>query len=186
MGYHSPSPKEVNLIHLTSFQGFPGGSVVKNLPANAGDTGSIPELGRSPGGGNGTPLQYSCLGNPMGRGTWQMTVHGVTKSQTWLSNSTATTVHFQSMTGWGLLLQVLVPRHPHPHPLGVKWSEAKDLPVLFMQQRAPTIHQTILCSQHIHVTQPNTQSTALVYSEYFFFHESLINLTSSSSRSHCF
>ena len=56
--------------------------MVKNLPANAGDTGSIPELGRSPGGGNGTPLQYSCLGNSMGRGTWQTTVHGVTKSQT--------------------------------------------------------------------------------------------------------
>ena len=48
--------------------GFPGGSVVKNLPANAGearDVGSIPGLGRSSGGGNGTPLQYSCLGDPM-------------------------------------------------------------------------------------------------------------------------
>ena len=62
------------------FQGFPGGSVVKNLPANAGDTGSIPELGRSPGGGNGTPLQYSCLGNPMDRGAWQAAVHGVAES----------------------------------------------------------------------------------------------------------
>jgi len=48
--------------------GFPGGSVVKNLPANAGDKGSIPELGRFPGEGNGNPLQYSCLGNPIGRG----------------------------------------------------------------------------------------------------------------------
>ena len=62
--------------------GFPGGSVVKNLPANAGDTGSIPELGRSPGGGNGTPLQYSCLRNPTGRGTRRTTARGVTKSQT--------------------------------------------------------------------------------------------------------
>ena len=53
-------------------------------PANAratGDTGSIPGLARSPGGGNGSPLQYSCLENPMDRGVWQATVHGVTKSQ---------------------------------------------------------------------------------------------------------
>jgi len=59
--------------------------VVKNLPANAGDArdaGSIPGSGRSPGEGNGNPLQYSCLGNPMDRGAWQATVHGVTKSQT--------------------------------------------------------------------------------------------------------
>ena len=50
-----------------------------NLPANTGDVGSIPRLGRSPGEGNGNPLQYSCLGNPMDRGTRQATVHGVTK-----------------------------------------------------------------------------------------------------------
>jgi len=48
--------------------GFPGGSLVNNLPANTGHTGSMPELGRSPGGGNGNPLQYSCLKNPMDRG----------------------------------------------------------------------------------------------------------------------
>ena len=59
--------------------GFPGGSVVKNPPTNAGDTGSIPGLGRSPGEGNGNPLQYSFLGNPMGRGAWWAIVHGVTK-----------------------------------------------------------------------------------------------------------
>ena len=59
--------------------GFPGGSVVKNPPANAGDTGSIPESGRSPGEGNGSPLQYSCLGNAMDRGLQWATVHGVTK-----------------------------------------------------------------------------------------------------------
>ena len=59
--------------------GFPGGSVVKNLPANAGDTGSIPGSGRSPGAGNGKPLQYSYQGSLMDRGTWQATVHGVTK-----------------------------------------------------------------------------------------------------------
>ena len=68
--------------------GFPGGSMVKNLPANAGDSGSIPGLGRSPGEGNGNPLQYSCLGNPMDRGVWQATVCGVTKSQTQLRDWT--------------------------------------------------------------------------------------------------
>ena len=62
--------------------GFSCGSVVKNLPANAGDTGdkgSVSWLGRSPGGGNGNPLQYSCLENPMDRAAWWATVHGVTK-----------------------------------------------------------------------------------------------------------
>ena len=61
--------------------------VVKNLPANAGDvrnSGSIPGPGRSPGEGNGNPLQYSCLENPMDRGAWQATVHGVTMSQTYI------------------------------------------------------------------------------------------------------
>ena len=59
--------------------------VVKNLPASAGDIrdmGLIPGSGRFPGGGNGNPLQYSCLENPMDRGDWQATVHGVAKSQT--------------------------------------------------------------------------------------------------------
>ena len=61
------------------------GAVVKNLPANAGDArdmGSIPELGRALGEGNGNPFQYSCLGNPMDRGTWWATVHSVTMSWT--------------------------------------------------------------------------------------------------------
>ena len=58
----------------------------KEPACNAGDLGSIPGLGRSPGEGNGNPLLYSCLENPMDRGAWQATVHGITKSQTWLSN----------------------------------------------------------------------------------------------------
>ena len=62
------------------WKGFPGGSVVKNLPANAGDMASIPGLGRFPGERNGNPLQYSCLGNPMDREVWQAAVHGVTKA----------------------------------------------------------------------------------------------------------
>ena len=62
--------------------------VIKNPPANAGDIrgpGSVPGSGRSPGEGNGNPLQYACLENPMVRGAWQATVHGVTKSRKWLS-----------------------------------------------------------------------------------------------------
>ena len=59
--------------------GFPGGSTVKNPPATAGDTGSIPGLGRSSGEGNGNPLQYSCLENPTDREAWQAAVHRVTK-----------------------------------------------------------------------------------------------------------
>ena len=57
----------------------PGGSMVKNLSANAGDRGSIPASGRPPREGNGNPLQYSCLGNPVNRGTWRAIVYGVAK-----------------------------------------------------------------------------------------------------------
>ena len=65
--------------------GFPGGSVAKNPPANAGDVDLIPGLGRSPKEENGNPLQYSCLGNLMDRKVWQATIHGVTKDSdtTW-------------------------------------------------------------------------------------------------------
>ena len=65
--------------------GFPGGSVAKNPPANAGDVDLIPGLGRSPKEENSNPLQYSCLGNLMDRKVWQATIHGVTKDSdtTW-------------------------------------------------------------------------------------------------------
>ena len=65
--------------------GFPGDTVVKNLPANVGDTrdmGLIPGSGRSPGGGNGNPLQYSCPENPRDRGAWWAAVYGVAQSWT--------------------------------------------------------------------------------------------------------
>ena len=65
---------------------FPGGSEVKNPPANAGDMALIPASGRSPGEENGNPDQYSCLENPMDRGAWQAAVHGVAKSWTLLSD----------------------------------------------------------------------------------------------------
>ena len=71
-------------------KGFPGASNSKESACNAGDLGSILGLVRSPGEENGYPLQYSCLENSMNKGAWQATVHGVTKSQTWLSD-----FHFQ-------------------------------------------------------------------------------------------
>ena len=69
--------------------GFPGGSDGKAPVCNAGDPGLIPGLGRSPGEGNGSPLQHSCLENPMDGGAWQATVHGVAKSRTRLSDFTS-------------------------------------------------------------------------------------------------
>ena len=79
----------VNLLYYIDLWILKVALVVKNPPASAGDArdvGSIPGSGRSPGGGHGNPLQYSCLENPMGRGTWWATVHGVTKSWTQLSD----------------------------------------------------------------------------------------------------
>ena len=69
----------------TSVWGFPRRSPVKNPPANAGDKGSIPGLGRSPRIENGNPFQYSCLENPMDKGVWQVIVHTVPKSCIWFS-----------------------------------------------------------------------------------------------------
>ena len=66
--------------------GFPGGSDGEESACNAGDPGSILGSGRSPGVGNGNPIQYSCLENPMDRGAWQATGHGVAKNWTRLSN----------------------------------------------------------------------------------------------------
>ena len=71
---------------LTSALGFPAGSEGEESVCNLGDLGLIPGSGRYPGEGNGTPLQYSCLGNPMDRGAWWATVHGVTNSWTRLSD----------------------------------------------------------------------------------------------------
>ena len=73
---------------LILVQGFPGGSEVKASACNAGDLGLIPGWGRSPGEGNGNPLQYSCLENPMDGGAWWATVHRVAKSWTRLSDFT--------------------------------------------------------------------------------------------------
>ena len=98
VGYSPWGRKEVDTteqltVSLTSrlSRGFPGGAVVRNLPANAGDAGDsslIPGSGRSPKVGNGNPLQCSCIENSMDRGTWLATVHGIAKSWTWLNTHT--------------------------------------------------------------------------------------------------
>ena len=69
-------------VIYTFWWDFPGGSEVKASAWNAGDPGLIPVLGRSPGEGNGNPLQYSCLENPMDREAWRAAIHGVAKSRT--------------------------------------------------------------------------------------------------------
>ena len=90
----APFPRRGSLFWELTFElepqetgNFPGGLVVKNLPANAGDADSVPGSGRSPGGGNGPPLQCSCLENPVDRGGWQAIVYRVDRSQTRLSDS---------------------------------------------------------------------------------------------------
>ena len=106
--------------------GFLGGSAVKSIckAGAAGDTGSVPGLGRTPGRGNGNPLQYSCLENPMDRGAWPATVHGVAKSQTQLKrlskhSRTCTYSHSPSVpsplpTWWKG--HVFMPLHLPPSP----------------------------------------------------------------------
>ena len=79
-------PKNLLNKRHSLLQGFPGGSDSKESTCNAGDTGSVHGLGRSPGEGNGKPLQYSGLENPMDRGAWGVRVHGVAKSWTRLSD----------------------------------------------------------------------------------------------------
>ena len=83
--------KTLFLIYRWPF--FPGGTVVKNPPPKAGDSGSVPGLGRSPGEGNGNPLQYFCLENPVDWGAWQIAVHEVAKSWTQLSTCVHTCTH---------------------------------------------------------------------------------------------
>ena len=80
-----PHPAVCVLHTSTTIIRLPGGLAVKNPPANAGDAGSFPGLERSPREGNGYLLKYSCLGNPMDRGAWRTTVHGVAKTRTRLS-----------------------------------------------------------------------------------------------------
>ena len=116
--------------------GFPGGSVGKDSAWNAGDLGSIPGSGRSPGKGHVNSLQYSCLENSMNRSAWWATVHGVTKTWTnWVTNTT-TTYHINSwslrLLKWTLAskgleflcIRVIIESSPlsNPFPSGVNGS----------------------------------------------------------------
>ena len=90
------------MLHI-KIAGFPGGLAVKESACNAGATGemgSIPGLGRCPGGGHGNPLQYSCLENPIDRGAWWAIVHRVTKSWTWLKGLSMRVHIYKSSTLW--------------------------------------------------------------------------------------
>ena len=80
--FRNPTGRTSEWIGWSHMHRVPGGSDGKESACNAGDLGSIPGAGRSPGEGNSNPLQYSCLENPMDRGAWRATVHRVTKSQT--------------------------------------------------------------------------------------------------------
>ena len=113
---------------VTKLLGFPGGSVVKkNHPANAGDAVSIAGLERCPGGGNGNPLQYSCLGSPMGREAWWATVHGAADSVTeyrsmdgssWSQETTPTGALHDLVTIWPCLALLLSASPPPSARLG--------------------------------------------------------------------
>ena len=95
----------VSCVHPHMYLYITGGSDSKKSAHKAGDPGLIPGLGRSPGEGNGNPPQYSCLGNPMNRGAWWATVHGVTKCWTWLSkdDNISTGRERQKVCVWGCL-----------------------------------------------------------------------------------
>ena len=105
---------------LSLHQGFPGASVIKNSPTNAGDAGSIPGRGRSPGGGHDNPLQYSCLENPRDRGAWSATDHGVVKSRTRLS------IHMLLHTCSGLFWMRLRGKSHRKQQLNVSIAEAES------------------------------------------------------------
>ena len=98
------------MVHF--LKDFPGGSDRKASVYNAGDLGLIPGLGRSPGEGNGNPLQYCCLANPMDRGAWQATAHGVTESRTRLSDFTFTFLKVRLMQQPFFLFVFFPASHP--------------------------------------------------------------------------
>ena len=99
--------------------------MIKTSASNAGDPGSIPESGRSPGEGNGNALQYSCLENSMDGGAWQATVHGAAKSETQLSNFTFIIGYWNSKVG-----SQEIPRVTGKFQLGVQKGRAKASRVL--------------------------------------------------------
>ena len=127
-------------------ESYTGGSEVEASACNAGDLGSIPGSGRPPGEGNGNPLQYSCLENPMDGGAWWATVHGVAESQTRLSNLT-------NFLHWALYLHTL--NHtcwqPYSCVLSMWHYCLSSTKTRFLHER---IHASLLYICH-HVCQPS-------------------------------
>ena len=119
--------------------------MVKNLPANAGDirtTGSIPVLGRSPGGGHGNPFQYSCLENPLDRRAWRATVHRVTKSQTQLKQLST---HVCTMSSqWPTGTKGNGPSCLIPYCSWLHYTGQALLPLLFLDSFPPTYSHGLL------------------------------------------
>ena len=112
--------------------------VVKNPPANAGDVGLIPGSGRSPGEGNGIPLQYSCLGNPMDREAWWAIVHGVAKSWTGPKHLNTHNVfvlvwNFWDGVNWFFWVNLMISFHLDILELSNKWEDIQ-LSILFLSR----------------------------------------------------
>ena len=137
--------------------GLPGGSVVKNPPANSGDAGSIPKWRRSPGVGNGNPLQCSCLKNFMDRRAWWATVHGVAKSQTRLSMHPILT-DWHCLYYYSALHIQFTPLIFTPRP-----SECYfifKMAVLEMViEKSMTVGWPTTCSWRLHTTSPSSECT---------------------------
>ena len=125
---------------------FPGGSEVKESACNAGDLGSIPGSGRSPGGGNGNPLQYSCLENLMDIGAWWATVHRVTKSPTRLSNFTHTHTLFQIIFLFRLLQNI--EQSSLCYTEGPCWLSILNIEVLACESQTPRLSLPLLDNCH--------------------------------------
>ena len=121
--------KSLCLCVYLSLLGFPGSSDCRESACSAGDLGSIPGLGRSPGERNSKPCQYSCLGNPMDRGAWQATVHGVEKSQTQLNTAQPSSKSEVCMCSHQSRQSTSPDRPQFPQPLEM-WLLLPELPFL--------------------------------------------------------
>ena len=132
--------------------------VVKNPPANAGDMGSIPVLGRSLGGGHGNSLQSSCLENPMDRGAWWATDHRVTKSQTWLkwlSRHAREYIKVKTNRNWAMGLEALpknIPLMGDFDQLHLDWEPWSSLKVALFSWMLTNLHFCCSTQGHRYLT----------------------------------
>ena len=120
--------REYIFIEVQASKGLPGGAEVKILPAHGGDgtdLGLVPRLGSSPGGGNGNPLQYSCLENPIDKGAWQATVRGGAKSRTWPGKEAQHIAPYKFIT-YGILYHLNIQNKFNEHPQTHISTELKE------------------------------------------------------------